>query len=364
MGKIPAGKPIPGAGDFFHMALLVCAMNIYGTLPGASQCYLGNCFNGWGTFVFENGDEYTGQWANGVRTGLGVYDWTDGSFYVGYFHENQLNGLGIYIASAAGNDLIGYFQQGKLAEAVMLDATGCIMGNCIDGAGIYLWENGDMYVGQWVNGKRTGYGRYDWADLSRYIGEFQNGMLNGVGEYIGADGKKLLGIFQNNQFLDPATDTLATYADFCATLSSVLEDFPNQFQNLRRQPATQTEYRLVETWTASVALPGCTNARILGSLKGTNNTYVCTFLPTEFWSTALALYEQLVAIVNKCSFSCCRLTSHSSDNENPYAPRVVTTWLTEAPTHDSFRRLMIQVEAAADHSGSGYAVRLLVSHWE
>ncbi len=363
MGKIPAVMSNSRAGDLFRMAVLMGALNLYGTVPGAAQCYLGNCYNGWGTFVFENGDEYTGQWVNGVRTGLGVYDWADGSFYVGYFHDNQLNGLGIYIASTAGNDLIGFFQQGKLAEAVILDATGCIMGNCLDGAGVYLWENGDMYVGQWVHGKRTGYGRYDWADLSRYIGEFQNGMLNGVGAYIGADGKKLQGIFWNNQFLDPANDTLAIYSDFCATLSLVLEDFPKQFQNVRRQRTTQTEYKLVETWTASMTLPGCTHARILGSLKGTSNTYVCTFLRTEFWPNALALYEQLVALVNKCSFSCCRLTSHSTNNENPYAPRVVTTWLTEAPEHDPFRQLLIQVEAAYDPSGSGYAVRLMVSNW-
>ena len=32
-----------------------------------------------------------------------------------------------------------------------LYAQKCIEGNCKDGTGTYLWENGDRYDGEWVN---------------------------------------------------------------------------------------------------------------------------------------------------------------------------------------------------------------------
>ena len=56
---------------------------------------------------------------------------------------------------------------------------GCIEGNCLslNGAGTYLWLNGNKYVGEWKGGKRSGQGGYYWADegvnQSRWSKRFQ-----------------------------------------------------------------------------------------------------------------------------------------------------------------------------------------------
>ncbi len=37
--------------------------------------------------------------------------------------------------------------------------TGCVYGDCSNGYGKYVWENGDEYIGNWKNGSQEGDGR-------------------------------------------------------------------------------------------------------------------------------------------------------------------------------------------------------------
>jgi 1-phosphatidylinositol-4-phosphate 5-kinase len=54
---------------------------------------------------------------------------------------------------------------------------GCLEGNCQNGEGIYLWPNGNQYIGNWKDGKRSGQGSYYWTDGSEYIGQWENGQF-------------------------------------------------------------------------------------------------------------------------------------------------------------------------------------------
>ncbi len=50
--------------------------------------------------------------------------------------------------------------------------------------GLIFWNNQDYYVGEWVNGTRTGFGFYDWKNAdsySHYYGDFINNQLTGFG---------------------------------------------------------------------------------------------------------------------------------------------------------------------------------------
>ncbi|MCP6134425.1 hypothetical protein NL393_35140, partial [Klebsiella pneumoniae] len=38
----------------------------------------------------------------------------------------------------------------------------CVAGNCVNGHGTMLYENGDVYVGQFFNSQRIGIGKYSW----------------------------------------------------------------------------------------------------------------------------------------------------------------------------------------------------------
>jgi hypothetical protein len=50
--------------------------------------------------------------------------------------------------------------------------------------GTYLWTNGDMYTGQWVNDRKNGCGTFYWRNGDKYIGEFENDLRHGFGTYI------------------------------------------------------------------------------------------------------------------------------------------------------------------------------------
>ena len=53
-----------------------------------SQCLSGNCKIGFGTYKYENGSIYTGEWWNNEMNGEGTLIWPDGSVYVGEFNNS------------------------------------------------------------------------------------------------------------------------------------------------------------------------------------------------------------------------------------------------------------------------------------
>ena len=58
---------------------------------------------------------------------------------------------------------------------------------------------GDKYVGDWLNGQRTGNGIYTHANGDRYVGEFLNGESHGQGKYTWEDGESWNGIWANGE---------------------------------------------------------------------------------------------------------------------------------------------------------------------
>ncbi len=60
-----------------------------------SGCISGDCKNGFGKFVYNNGF-YEGNFKNGYRNGTGKYFYDIGDFYQGTFKDNKFNGKGIY----------------------------------------------------------------------------------------------------------------------------------------------------------------------------------------------------------------------------------------------------------------------------
>ena len=47
------------------------------------------------------------------------------------------------------------------------------------GEGIYTWQDGRMYKGQYENDRKHGYGTYTWNDGKQYAGWWQNGKQQG-----------------------------------------------------------------------------------------------------------------------------------------------------------------------------------------
>ena len=68
--------------------------------------------------------------------------------------------------------------------------------------GTYRFANGDQYVGNWKNGKRTGQGTYIWPDGEKYVGAFKDGVKNGRGTVYFTDGEVWVGEFRDGRWVD------------------------------------------------------------------------------------------------------------------------------------------------------------------
>ncbi len=78
-----------------------------------AQCVEGNCYEGSGTFNFDNGDKYKGLWRVGLPEGYGVYDFANGDNYKGTFKSGLMEGRGTYVY-AGGDKYVGMWKAGKM----------------------------------------------------------------------------------------------------------------------------------------------------------------------------------------------------------------------------------------------------------
>ena len=91
---------------FIFMASLLISM------PGFhvfAKCISGNCSAGKGTYVFDNGEKYIGEFKNGKRHGQGRHTFSTGDVYVGEFKDDKRNGHGTY-NFISGGVYVGQFK--------------------------------------------------------------------------------------------------------------------------------------------------------------------------------------------------------------------------------------------------------------
>lgn len=116
------------------------------------QCY--------GTYIFQNGERYDGEYREGKRNGQGTYSYLDGSRYNGEFRGDNFHGTGIFTASN-GQQYIGEFRDNER-----------------NGRGALKFPSGATYVGLFRDGKFSGQGTYTFPNGERYVGEFRDGRAN------------------------------------------------------------------------------------------------------------------------------------------------------------------------------------------
>ena len=134
-----------------------------------AQCINGNCINGQGTWKWESGSIYTGEFKNSTRNGYGQYRFKNGAIHIGEWQNNERHGYGVYYYNArskykvyAGewkesersgigiiefkNDVPAKFGVWKGNQFLYVyKDTGCIDGDCYTGQGTYVWEDGSRY---------------------------------------------------------------------------------------------------------------------------------------------------------------------------------------------------------------------------
>lgn len=70
------------------------------------------------------------------------------------------------------------------------------------GVGVYRWQNGDSYQGDWFNDRFQGFGVYHWAVSNEtYGGELVNDKAEGYGIRLCGDGRIEDGQWNNGQYV-------------------------------------------------------------------------------------------------------------------------------------------------------------------
>lgn len=75
----------------------------------------------------------------------------------------------------------------------------CIAGNCVNEYSHMIFEDGQVYIGTWINGKKDGLGKEYFTNGDKYDGEYLNGKKHGQGTYFFASGDVYIGEFKDNK---------------------------------------------------------------------------------------------------------------------------------------------------------------------
>ncbi len=108
--------------------------------------------------------------------GTGQAKETGGDIYTGEFKDGRFHGEGS-LQFAKGGEYTGLFRNGMVGG----------------GDGVLTMPNGDQYIGHWENGRMNGIGTGSWVEGDKYIGFWKDNQFDGAGvlsvkgglEYIG-----------------------------------------------------------------------------------------------------------------------------------------------------------------------------------
>ncbi len=172
-------------------------------IPIGPGCLDGDCVNGRGIYEFPTGAVYVGEFKNGEIHGAGVCVYPDGSKYEGRWEHRFPEGYGTR-TYADGKDRTGFWKKGLpvdeagnylddelvargLEEVEKVLQTGCILGNCKEGQGIYAYPDGTRYEGAFKNSLPNGNGVFYFINGEKYVGDFEDGKRSGKGKMVRRD---------------------------------------------------------------------------------------------------------------------------------------------------------------------------------
>lgn len=148
--------------------------------------------SGKGKIKFDSGCVYEGEFKNGEKAGYGTFSFTNGLVYSGQFENGFPNGNGKLTTS--GNAVYtGEFEVGSLPHGTLELEEGIyegqfepgyafVKGPSMSGHGKMQYKDGDVYEGQFKNGKIWGHGKLTYQTCGEIDeGYFENSALNGPG---------------------------------------------------------------------------------------------------------------------------------------------------------------------------------------
>ncbi|CAG5933897.1 unnamed protein product [Menidia menidia] len=135
---------------------------------------------------------YEGRWLAGKPHGRGVLKWPDGRIYTGAFKSGLEDGFGEFVAPNKTLNKDDYYQ-GDWKEGKM------------HGTGIYRYASGEVYEGSFQDGMRHGHGvlrsgKLNTSSPSVFIGQWLQDKKTGYGVFDDiTKGEKYMGMWQDHQ---------------------------------------------------------------------------------------------------------------------------------------------------------------------
>uniref|UniRef100_A0A669D112 Alsin Rho guanine nucleotide exchange factor ALS2 n=1 Tax=Oreochromis niloticus TaxID=8128 RepID=A0A669D112_ORENI len=160
---------------------------------------------------------YDGRWLSGKPNGRGVLKWPDGRIYTGAFKNGLEDGFGEFVApnkTLNKNDHYqGYWKDGKMhglgtyryASGEVYDGSfqeGVRHGHGMLRSGKLNTSSPSVFIGQWLQDKKTGYGVFD--DITKgekYMGMWQDHQRQGTGVVVTQFGLYYEGAFKDNKMM-------------------------------------------------------------------------------------------------------------------------------------------------------------------
>ena len=192
-----------------------------------SQCIDGTCKNGKGTFIYDSGLKYEGEFLEGIKHGSGTLTYPDGTTYTGNFKYDKAHGFGsktfldgVHAEGEWKNDLMhgngffltsdgvryeGYFLKGiiKFGIKTIIDKEGRyrFIGTFKSTSDVPITnENRDLRL------SFDGYGalllQSNESSFAYILGEYKDDKTDGEAIYFESGGFSKMGIWEEGEFIE------------------------------------------------------------------------------------------------------------------------------------------------------------------
>lgn len=163
---------------------------------------------------YRDGARYQGDWADNKKDGFGTLTTPDGMRYEGEFRANKRHGKGTLLIKRGGKyrkkytgdwvDNKRHVSASRLRpppRAALLTRRHATRAArvCCQGMGVYFYDDGAKYEGEWVSGKRSGRGKMVYVSGEVYQGDWVDDKRSGLGVLTLTDGNHYEGHWHNDK---------------------------------------------------------------------------------------------------------------------------------------------------------------------
>ena len=179
-------KNSSGSPIFLQNTIKVIGIAIYnGGIPNKKENYgifIYPIINLLSDKIIYNKNQYEGGYINDKFEGKGKYIYENGDLYIGEWKRGLREGNGIL-----------YYKNGNIKYE------GGWVNDKYEGNGKHIWKDGECYIGGWKNGLKNGKGVFYYKNGSiEYEGDWVNDKYEGKGKYIWEDGEFYIGEWKND----------------------------------------------------------------------------------------------------------------------------------------------------------------------